>query len=113
MRHFTAICIALLFASFLTACGQPVPPEKAAYVGEWQNKSMYLLITEDGSVSYQRLKNGGNVSVDGPLKEFTDEGFEVGIGPMSTTFVVNQAPFQQDGEWHMMVDDVLLIKTAD
>ena len=35
----------------LYGCGKPVPPEKAAYVGEWQEKTMYLLITQDGSGS--------------------------------------------------------------
>lgn len=41
VKQFTAIVL----AGSLLGCGQPVPPDKAAYVGEWQEKTMYLLIT--------------------------------------------------------------------
>ena len=48
-----AFKLSLLFVLIsLAGCGKPVPPEKAAYVGEWQEKTMYLLITQDGSVKY-------------------------------------------------------------
>lgn len=106
----TALVAAL--ALTLTACGKPVPAEKSAYVGEWQDKTMYLLITQDGSVRYKRLKGGGTTSVEGPLKGFKGHDFEVGIGPMSTTFVVNQPPHQQAGNWTMVVDGVALTRTA-
>ena len=32
----------------LSACGQAVPQEKAAYVGEWRAQTMALLLTQDG-----------------------------------------------------------------
>jgi hypothetical protein len=35
----------------VAGCGKPVPKEKLAYVGEWQEKTMYLLITQDGWTS--------------------------------------------------------------
>jgi hypothetical protein len=70
-----------LLALALAGCGKPVPAEKSAYVGEWQEKTMYLLITQDGSVRYKRLKGGGSTSVEGPLKRFDGNNFEVGIGP--------------------------------
>lgn len=112
MKKIATISIVLL-SSILSACGKPVPPEKSSYVGEWQEKAMYLVITQDGSVKYERLKGGATVSVSGPLKEFNEKGFEVGIGPMSTTFVVNKPPFQEGTQWKMVVDDVLLTKTAE
>ena len=40
--------VPILLALSLVGCGKPVPPEKSAYVGEWQEKTMYLLITQDG-----------------------------------------------------------------
>lgn len=107
------ILVLLLGALSLPGCGKPVPPEKAAYVGEWQEKTMYLLITRDGSVRYKRLKGGANTSIEGPLKGFAGDNFDVGIGPMSTTFVVSRPPFQEGGKWVMVVDDVKLTKTAD
>ncbi len=97
----------------LAGCGKPVPPEKSAYVGEWQEKTMYLLITQDGSVRYKRLKGGASTSVEGPLKGFNGNNFEVGIGPMATTFVVGKPPYQDGGKWKMVVDEVELTKTAN
>jgi hypothetical protein len=64
----------------LCGCGKPVPPEKSSYVGEWQHPTMYLLLTQDGSVRYKRIQGGVTTSVDGPLKGFQGNNFEVGIG---------------------------------
>ncbi len=86
-----------LLALLLFGCAKPVPPEKSAYVGEWQEKTMYLLITKDGSVRYKRLKSVVTTSIDGPLKGFSGDNFEVGVGPMSTMFVVSKPPYQERG----------------
>jgi hypothetical protein len=103
----------LLAFAVLAGCGKPVPPEKAAYVGEWQDKSMYLMITQDGSVSYKRLKNGSTTSIDGPLKEFRGNDFDVGVGAMATTFVVSKPPYQEDEVWKIVVDGQQLTKTSE
>jgi hypothetical protein len=107
------LTIAPLLALLLTGCGKPVPIEKVDYVGEWQEKTMYLLITQDGSVRYKRIKGGTTSSVEGPLKAFEGDNFSVGIGPMSTTFVVSKPPYQDKGRWKMVVDGLELTKTAD
>jgi hypothetical protein len=97
----------------LIGCGKPVPAEKVAYVGEWQDQTMYLLITQDGSVRYKRLKGGASTSVEGPLKGFSGDNFEVGVGPVAATFVVSKPPYQDGERWKMVVDGVELVKTAD
>ena len=102
----------LVFLAMLAGCGVPVPPEKAAYVGEWQDKTMYLLITQDGSVRYKRLEGGVSKSVEGPLKGFVGDDFDVGVGPMKTTFVVSKPPHQEGDKWQMTVDGVVLTKSA-
>ena len=101
-----------LLVLFLFGCGTPVPPEKSAYVGEWQEPAMYLLITQDGSVRYRRLKGGANTSIEGPLKGFEGDDFVVGIGPISTTFDVGQLPYQDGNSWKMVVDGVELTRSA-
>jgi len=45
---------------------------------------MYLFISQDGSVTYKRMKDGQTVSIDGPLKGFHGNDFDVGVGPMAT-----------------------------
>jgi hypothetical protein len=106
---------ALLFALLgsLAGCAKPVPPERASYVGEWQEKSMYLLINQDGTVQYKRQKGEESTSINGPLKQFVGDNFEVGVGPMATNFVVSKPPYQDGGTWKMVVDDVELVKTAE
>jgi hypothetical protein len=102
----------LILAVSLLGCGKPVPPEKSAYVGEWQEKTMYLLITQDGSVRYKHLKGGVSTSVEGPLKGFDGNNFEAGVGPLATTFVVSKPPYQDGDKWKMVVDDVELTRTS-
>jgi hypothetical protein len=107
------ILFVLAMLGSLAGCGKPVPPEKSAYVGEWQEKTMSLLITQDGTVQYQRQKSGATTSVNGPLKGFTGNDLNVGVGPMTTTFVVSKPPYQDGGHWKMVVDGVELTKTSD
>lgn len=107
------VIVAVLLCLALPACGTPVPADKAAYVGEWKEKTMYLLITQDGSVRYKRLKGGVTTSVEGPLKAFVGDSFEVGVGPMSTMFVVSKPPYQEGGQWKMVVDEVTLTRVEE
>jgi len=105
--------IPLLALAALAGCSKSVPQEKLAYVGEWQEPNMYLLITAEGSVTYKRIKDGSTTSIDAPLKGFEGNNFEVGVGPMATTFVVSKPPYRVGNEWRMVVDGQELIKTPD
>ena len=107
------LIIILAISSILAACSKPIPSERFDYVGEWQNKEMYLLILKDGTVSYKRLKNGSTVSVNGPLKEFKENNFVVGFSFLTTTFNVSQKPTRINNKWKMTVDGVQLTKTEE
>ena len=110
--NFIKILALAVLVLFLAGCGKPVPPDKVSYVGEWQSKTMYLLITQDGSVRYKRLKGGVTTSMEGPLQGFSGDNFEVGLGPMSSTFVVSKPPYQDGAQWKMVVDGEELLRGA-
>lgn len=105
------LIIALLIPILLSGCGIPVPEDKRHYVGEWQGQGMYLLILQDGSVNYKRLKGGATVTITGPIKEFQGNNFIIGFALLKTTFVVSKPPSEVDGMWKMVVDGVALTKT--
>jgi hypothetical protein len=102
--------LVLAITVILSACGKPLPTEKIAYAGEWKGPQMSLLITQDGSVKYERLDAGASKSISGPLQGFEGHNFSVGIGPMSTTFVVAAPPHAMGDEVKMTVDGVELTK---
>jgi hypothetical protein len=104
------LAVLLAASILLSGCGKPVPPDKAAYVGEWQSREMHLSITEDGSVKYKRVSGGVSKSLSAPLRGFEGDNFVVGLPFMSTTFVVAKAPYEQDGRWKMVVDGVTLTR---
>ncbi len=102
--------LVLGLAALVAGCGKPVPPDKAAYVGEWKSSSMAILITQEGRVVYKRVKGSSTTSVDGPIQKFEGNNFVVGIPYLTTTFEVSKPPFEQDGRWKMVVDGVELTK---
>ncbi len=104
------LSLLIFLGLLLTGCGIEVPPAKSAYVGQWESDGMTLLITQDGSVSYKRLKEGASTKINAPLKAFHDDDFDVGIGPMTTTFKVSSPPREVDGLWKMTVDGVELTR---
>ncbi len=110
MRNYL---IAALLALALSACGKGVPAEKASYVGEWREKDMYLQIKADGTVRYQRFKDGITRTLNAPIKAFAGNNFEIGTGAASTTFVVSKPPYQDGGTWKMVVDGVELTRSAE
>ena len=105
---------ALLFACalLLAACGEPLPKDKLDYAGEWRGPQVYLLITPGGRCEYERRREAGNVSIDAPIQRFEGDNFVVGLGPLTTTFVVSQPPRIVDGKWKMTVDGVELTRVS-
>ncbi len=108
MKFKSIFIISLLL--LLSACSKPIEESRKAYIGNWQSNEMALLILQDGSVAYKRLKGGATTSVNGPLKEFIGDDFVVGFSFLTTTFVVSEPPNKIDGKWQMVVDGVRLFK---
>lgn len=103
--------VGLLLILCLIGCSDPVSKDPGDYAGEWTSPKMYLLITPGGMVTYKRIKQGGRVSLTGTLKGFNGHDFIVRYGLFSTTFEVSVPPHEKDGEWHMVVDGVDLVRS--
>jgi hypothetical protein len=111
MKPHRAWLLALALAT-LAGCAKPVPPEKLSYVGDWRASNMDLSIDAGGTVRYQRRTGSASTSIEGPLQRFEGDNFLVGIGPMSTTFVVSTPPHERNGAWSMTVDGIELRKSS-
>ncbi len=99
----------LIAILFIVGCSKPLPDDKLDYAGHWLGPNVELIIFEDGSVIYEYASGGVSTSINGPIQEFTGNSFDVGFGPISSTFVVSQPPMQLfDGRWQMIVDGVSL-----
>ena len=107
MRIATLAAAVLLLA----ACsGTPLPADKAAYAGDWRAQNMRIVITAEGLVSYERREGATSKSINAPLKRFEGDNFVVGVGPMTTTFVVSRPPWRDQAQWKMTVDGVELVR---
>ena len=112
-RKRSVLAFLIIMAAVLVhGCGIKLPEDKLEYVGEWQSREMYLLITRNGSVRYSRLKEGGTTSVSGPIRAFEGDNFIVGVPMITTTFVVSEPPHLENKQWKMTVDGVTLVKTG-
>lgn len=109
---YRSVWVMLCALMLLAACAKPLPPEKAAYAGHWTAPGMSLLITQDGSVEYRRIKGGVTTTINAPLKKFEGDNFVVGIGLWTTTFVVSSRPHEEAGRWKMTVDGVEVIRAS-
>ena len=89
-----------------------MPPEKQAYVGAWTSASMCLTITEQGTVSYERVRKTSKTKIRGSIKAFAGDDIVVGLLFIKTTFDVEQPPYLDGDTWRMRVDGVELAKTG-
>lgn len=108
MRRRTWFLASLIAA--LSACGVAVPADKAAFVGNWKGPGMALSISAGGHVDYRRSDGGTSTSISAPLQGFHGDDFDVGLGPMKTTFKVSRPPHEENGATKMTVDGVDLTK---
>lgn len=116
MRRF-AITALLLTLLALVGCGQAVPPDKQAYIGEWQSNGMAVNISQSGRVIVVKESpdggNSGKTRVEAPLQGFDGNDFTIGLGPMKTTYKVSVPPHEDNGEWKMTVDGMELTRVEE
>lgn len=105
LRHSRIALLGLLFTCLLAACGKPVPADKQDYVGTWESNTTFLFIDASGRVAYKHKPSPStSKSLDAPIKAYEGDDFIVGVGPVTTRFVVSAPPHQVEGRWKMTVD---------
>jgi hypothetical protein len=100
----------LVVPQFSFAAPVPVPPEKAAYVGDWQGKKMRLNIAQNGKIAYKREQPDKQMDLNIELQGFNGNNFDAGALMIHSTFVVSTPPHREGNKWKMVVDGVELTK---
>jgi hypothetical protein len=113
MRKVRMTLMAGLLASLLIACAKPLPDGKTIYAGAWRGGPISLVITPEGRAVYKRQEGNMSKSIDAPIKEFKGDNFVIGVGFMSTEFVVSKPPHEEGGAWKMTVDGIELTRLPD
>lgn len=109
MKYFQFFAIINLV--ILSGCGESLGEDKLDYVGVWKGGNELIEINEDGSVSYAKVRPNHTETVEGPIKEFTDEGFVVGYLFLTKKFKVDKPPYQENGKWKMVLNGIEMTKT--
>jgi hypothetical protein len=98
----------------LLACsglsGTPVPQSKLDYVGTWTGGPVTLTIEAAGVGHYEKKGGAATTEINAPITAWTATGFDAGIGPVTTSFVVSDPPHPVDGTWTMTVDGQVLTR---
>lgn len=82
----------------------PVPEDRADYVGSWAGGPVTLVIAREGMVEYERDEGNVHIRIEAPIQAWHERGFDAGLGPLVTTFLVTDPPHHEDGDWTMTVD---------
>jgi len=91
---------------------EPVPPDKADYVGTWRSDDgvVTLTIQADGFLTHTKSQGMSNSEFNAPIKAFEDDAIIAGIGPAVQTFKIDKPPKKVKGDWRMMVNDIALTR---
>lgn len=102
LRTLTLLLLATLS---LLACGKPIPPAKAFYVGEWESPTMYLLITQDGSVVYKRQEAGVSNSIEPLFKNLKAITLQWALdrSTQNSKLIHHLIKLEMSGKWLLMV----------
>ena len=90
----------------------PTLPPSPAYVGVWRGPGMVVSIEESGNVSVKTTGAGNNTEITAPAMSWDAGELAVGIGPFVTTYTIDEAPFEVDGTWRMVMEGVPLERDA-
>lgn len=105
--------LATVVAASLACAGgfeaKPVPPEHADLVGAWSGDGVVLTITSAGMVHYEKHATG-DVEINGPVSDWFDTAFVVGVFGIGTTFHIDEAPHAVGAGWQTTIDGAVLTR---
>lgn len=102
---------AIFLSLLLFGCSpDPIPQDQTIYVGVWQGGNVFLEIMEDGNASYAKVQDGATETVDSPVKQIGDGKIVIGFLFFTKTLELTKPPYEEDGEWKMIIDGVTLTK---
>lgn len=110
MAHRSLVLAALGATSLACAGlrGEPVPVDRRDLIGSWSAVGIDLEVSPTGDVHYAKNSGTGLTSLDGPVTEWTDDGFVVGVFGVGTTFRIDEAPHQVEDHWETVIDGMTL-----
>ena len=92
---------------------QAMKEYQKTFVGTWDGDGMHLVVEPGGGVTYTRKKGGVDKSLSGAsIAKFRKESFDVSLLGISTTFVIDVPPHQEDGAWKCTIDGAKLTRTS-
>lgn len=118
------LILAIFCSCFVVACTKtsPLLQDNKAYIGEWKNETGTLTIEKDGDAafnSHEKLENMTKESsekisesseIKAQITEFDHSHFRIGSGGFGKSFVINKAPYQDDGKWKVVLNDEEYVK---
>lgn len=108
------LAVAVAFALALAACSSPPPPgaplDVATIAGSWRADHVKLDIDPTGTVHYERTGTTSSKLSGLSLSNLSSTGFDVGVGMLSTHFVINTVPATAGDTTTMTIDGVVLTK---
>ena len=110
MKNLLAIILIAITSSILiTSCVSktPLSEENQAYAGKWvASDGTWLQIFNDGGGNLEL----SNTSVTGGSAVFADGTIKIEVMGIGSTFVIDEAPYEENGEWIMKLDGIEYIR---
>ncbi|WP_154650778.1 hypothetical protein [Acinetobacter gerneri] len=124
MMKIRALFFAIFCACFIVACSKtsPLLENNKDFIGVWKNETGTISIEKNGDARYSSHEKLENMTKDSDEKvsesseikaqitEFDSSHFRIGSGGFGKSFVINKAPYQDNGKWKVVLNDEEYVK---
>lgn len=118
MKLKLTVSSVLISIVLLSGCSKtnPLLENKQDYIGQWKNENNTLTIKKNGEAKYEHhvktenktatndVKTATASNISAPITQFDAQHLQIGQGNLSQDFKITQAPFKQDGKWHLVLN---------